>query len=776
MTTRKWSVLFIRKVSSNDNKDKKCGRRLATLVSALILSALVAVPLTHAVGLGEITVSSSLNEPLDATIQVLNAVELDDNQLLVSLASPEAFERGGVTRDFFLNQLQFSLSRDGANQRIINIVTEQPVVSPYLDVLVQLQWPEGRVMREYTLLLDLPIYSQDQSSALQVAPPVSSQSSAAGAAEADLDPLSGDQHRVIVGDTLWNVAKRLRPRGATILQTMDSLYQQNSRAFADGDANRLMEGSVLRLPSTAEIRDQVGGMVALQIGLRPSLTDIAAASVAEQGVEAFDNGNDELVPVVFEPDDGRLELVSALEQSPELGSGVANESLSEAAVPASDGLLQLSSELAIANDEMNKVQRENAELRERMLLLEAQVATMAEMVTQAPKVEVEPTVPAASSDDSHFTAALLSVPVYAWAAVIAIVVLLLVLLVRRSSIRRDAEELDELPVTGYEADSDTSPTKPSDAASLLELEDLELDPDDNLFDETDTDIFDGVEETVSSEIFDMMVEAVAEAEVFLSLGNVSQAIDVLEEARSKNPADASSRLKLMEILFREGRKDELSELYEEILLTEDSAAIDMAAIIAGPQNEAITSLEQDAAELELDDEEDSPEPNDSPELGEIDSPELADSPELTDSPELADLELEEVELEDLDADDLDLDALDIEDFDIDLDDEEQADPQSLTDASVGSESGQFPGSEELDASLADATAETALEEDDFTELDDLDTLDSVDIKLDLAKTYLEMGDPQGAREILEELIEEADKESDDEGRARAEALLNNLPK
>ena len=138
--------------------------------------------------------------------------------------------------------------------------------------------------------------------------------------------------------------------------------------------------------------------------------------------------------------------------------------------------------------------------------------------------------------------------------------------------------------------------------------------------------------------------------------------------------------------------------------------------------------------------------------------------------------MEEVELDDLDADDLDLDALDIEDFDIDLDDEEQADPQPLTEASVGSESGQFPGSEELDASLADAAAETALEEDDFAELDDLDTLDSVDIKLDLAKTYLEMGDPQGAREILEELIEEADKESDDEGRAKAEALLNNLPK
>ena len=120
-------------------------------------------PLPSAVGLGEITVKSALNEPLAATIQIINSSDLQDNQFLVSLASAEAFERAGVSRDFFLSRLQFSIGRDSANQRIVKIITDQPVVEPYLDFLVQLQWPEGRVMRSYTMLLDLPIYREDQS-------------------------------------------------------------------------------------------------------------------------------------------------------------------------------------------------------------------------------------------------------------------------------------------------------------------------------------------------------------------------------------------------------------------------------------------------------------------------------------------------------------------------------------------------------------------------------------------------------------------------------------
>jgi len=315
------------------------------------------------------------------------------------------------------------------------------------------------------------------------------------------------------------------------------------------------------------------------------------------------------------------------------------------------------------------------------------------------------------------------------------------------------------------------------------------------------------------------------------LGNTPQAIQVLEDARAQDPADAASRLKLMEILFREGRKDELSALYEEILLTEDSAAIEMAAIIAGPQGGAVTELEEGADVLEsgselsslegsdieglelgdIDESQldrvdslepitgspesitDSPEPTtnslepitDSPEPI-ADSPEpIADCPELAPNssasegsfeaqhPELEDLGFSDLDLGALELDDLDLDSLDIQDFDIELDDLPQESKKSMgdTDQSAGL---QLPGGEDLDDMLTDFTADSAAASEGageaFSALDDINSLDSADIKLDLANTYIEMGDPEGAREIFEELLGEADEE----GKAKAQSLLDSL--
>ena len=70
------------------------------------------------------------NEPLTADIQILNSTALEDGQILVSLASAEAFERAGISRDFFLSQLQFSVSRDGVGQRVIRVVTQEQLLNP----------------------------------------------------------------------------------------------------------------------------------------------------------------------------------------------------------------------------------------------------------------------------------------------------------------------------------------------------------------------------------------------------------------------------------------------------------------------------------------------------------------------------------------------------------------------------------------------------------------------------------------------------------------------
>ena len=842
MTTWKWSALFMQN-SIQKSKTQLIGNLLARFklvfaVSVLALSALAVMPSAYAVGLGEITVNSSLNEPLSANIQIINSTDLQDNQVLVSLASAEAFEWAGVSRDFFLSRLQFSIGRDSANQRIIKIISDQPVVEPYLDFLVQLQWPEGRVMRSYTLLLDLPIYREDQSAAVDVTPPESSspttQSTVADTGIVDRAALnrvalSGDQHQVILGDTLWNVAERLRPRGATVLQTMDSLYQQNATAFSDGDANRLMKGAVLRLPSLDEIREEAGDMVASQIGLvAPAGQDAAASNNDDIEIiysDEYGSGSDvELTPE--EETDARLQLVSASDDSADAGSSL--DSKSDSGSLAGESVQQLSSELAVANDEVNKFQLENSELRQRLALLEAQVATMAELVEQAQKqadLDRAAIVTVPVKAENNLSARLLAVPAYFWGVLIALILLLLVLIMRRSSSSsRDNQALGDLPMASYENYDSNAPNKATAAATLHELDDLELDPDDDLFDESDTEIFDSIEETVGEDVFDMMVEAVAEAEVYLSLGNTPQAIQVLEDARAQDPADAASRLKLMEILFREGRKDELSALYEEILLTEDSAAIEMAAIIAGPQSGAITGLEVSASDLESGSElssleladieglelgdkpRESPEPveTDLDELGlestelksselessELESSELEsselDSAKLksaeaesadTQHPELEDLGFSDLDLEALELDDLDIDSLDIQDFDIELDDlppeskKASGSVGSGTDESAGL---QLPGGEDLDDILADFAAESAVEDenegDPFSALDDINSLDSADIKLGLAKTYIEMSDPEGAKEILEELIGEADEE----GKAKAQTLLDSL--
>jgi len=169
---------------------------------------------------------------------------------------------------------------------------------------------------------------------------------------------------------------------------------------------------------------------------------------------------------------------------------------------------------------------ENSELRQRLALLEAQVATMAALVEQAQKqADLDRAAIVPVKVESNLSAAtLLAVPAYFWAcADRRLYYSLLVLVILRRSQSSPRKGITEAWIrsarwTSYENYDSGAPNKATAAATLHELDDLELDPDDDLFDESDTEIFDSIEETVNEEVFDMMVEAVAEAEVYLSLG------------------------------------------------------------------------------------------------------------------------------------------------------------------------------------------------------------------------------------------------------------------
>ncbi|MDF9777476.1 type IV pilus assembly protein FimV [Pseudomonas baetica] len=108
-----------------------------------------------ALGLGEITLHSALNQPLRAEIALVDAAGLEEDELLVHLAPADEFSRAGVDRVFFLDNLKFTPVLRG-NRSLIQVTSSKPVSEPFLNFLVQLNQPNGRLLREYTVLIDPP--------------------------------------------------------------------------------------------------------------------------------------------------------------------------------------------------------------------------------------------------------------------------------------------------------------------------------------------------------------------------------------------------------------------------------------------------------------------------------------------------------------------------------------------------------------------------------------------------------------------------------------------
>jgi len=224
----------------------------------LTLAALSVFVSAHAnaLGLGEITLHSSLNQPLDAEIALLQTGDMTSDELIARLASPAAFEQAGVDRFMFLQNLRFTpVIRGGRSY--IKVVSTQPVHEPYLNFLVEVERPNGRMLREYTVLLDPPSYNSARTSVAaslplpdRTAPEPSSRrtSPVRSAPTAPPIPAGEGRYTTVRNDTLWGIASRLGGTGASHRQLMDSLLALNPQAFVNGDPHRLKVGQTLVLP------------------------------------------------------------------------------------------------------------------------------------------------------------------------------------------------------------------------------------------------------------------------------------------------------------------------------------------------------------------------------------------------------------------------------------------------------------------------------------------------------------------------------------------------
>jgi pilus assembly protein FimV len=237
--------------------------RRAVLAPAALVVGLVAGQ-AQALGLGEIELDSALNERLVARIELLDAGSLQPTEILVSLASQADFERIGVERFFYLTDLRFEVV-DAPRGKVVRVTSSQPITEPYLNFIVQAHWPSGRLLREYTLLLDPPSYGETTSAAISApvrdeapanagrvdrsASGPATQSSGTevalrpGPARTRPAPADGEYRMTTRNDTMWRIASEVRPAAdVTIQQTMVALLAKNPEAFIRGNVNLLKAG------------------------------------------------------------------------------------------------------------------------------------------------------------------------------------------------------------------------------------------------------------------------------------------------------------------------------------------------------------------------------------------------------------------------------------------------------------------------------------------------------------------------------------------------------
>ena len=326
-------------------------------IGIIIASGLAFSQLTFAQALGEITLESGLYQPLDASIELLDVAGLDENQLSISMGTEEDFARANIELSPLVAQVQFEVVLNGDTGKI-HLTTSSPVEELFLYFIINATLPNSKLLREYTVLLDLP----DAASEVANVP-------------AD----SSNQYTVNSGDNLFQIAMTTRPTTEVgIEQMMLAIVRTNEDAFVNNNINRILTGRVLRIPTLQEISlvDQATAVIEVnqqnqQLNLEP-LVGVAANTPATRAPQL----QDELSVLTDDQDanagNGDLgATIAALENELMLSE----ENLDRARLEN----LELNSQLASLEQELDILQNIIALEDERIAKLQADLAAAAQL-------------------------------------------------------------------------------------------------------------------------------------------------------------------------------------------------------------------------------------------------------------------------------------------------------------------------------------------------------------------------------------------------------------
>ena len=837
----------------------------------------------YSLGLGDISSDSALNEPLIAEIDLINVGDLENNEVLVSIGSNAEYNLAGVQREFFHSTLQFEVQIEGTNNPRIIVRSQEPLTDPYLNFLVQIRWPQGKLLREYTLLLDLPVFSAQPASQPAATPDNNTARTAREAvAQQDSqqnqqpeqsskpssfsiaprpridsqgsDISSGKVYQVKRGETLWGIADRVASSNGTSLhQAMIALHEENLDSFVNGDINRLKANTQLRIPSSAQMDSRTEGQAARDF---TSLTRNATAAPIESSQTNFRDDINREAPA----QGGRLALSNAGDSDASNGStdngvGSDQDSLAETVAETLSENASLKEQLDAAAIENQELEARIANLQdqvdlleeERELQLESEALAAVQEAVEEPEPVEEPEVAETPAPKPQVT----TKPDTFWdkfkywiiggfglLVVIGLMVAFLVIRGRNSSeveeLYYDDDELDE-ELDVEEPSAAAVADEPAGSAELDESDESDESLDDiDLFGEITDDLDDSADLDSGLDDLEDDIEDSADdiEEEILDIGDLSdteesETISAFDDVDDQTELPSDGEFDDLDEFFASESSDATDVLFGEGDALDDAsmASDDDAELAEQDSSDSESMLEFSAPDEFLDDDslsEDSSVDEGAPEQQRDDE----DALEF----DIGDVNLGDGESEPQEVDTTDLDE---ESVDIDLEDGFGYTEEGITDDLAPEAEAEFEKSIEIHSSEMDEllvpsdaldgleelaesqkAADDALEElpDDLETLDDADSetddsdqdsfldieqeldldedmeadLDDLDLggedfeigdeeeefitKLELAEAYIEMGDVQGAQELLKE-VEEGGSE---EQKATAQSFLEQI--
>jgi pilus assembly protein FimV len=565
------------------NRPRIVSFALKTLTSA-VASAVLMAATANAAGLGKLTVLSSLGQPLRAEIELTAVSAEEANGLVAKLAPADAFRSANIDFNPALTALRFDVEQRNGRQ-VIKVSSSQAINEPFVDMLLELTWTGGRLVREYTFLLDPPDLRATQ--APQVTAPVDVSNRTAPAAASAPAPApaaaqpaparapaaapakaAAEEYTVKRGDNLTRIASQVKPVDVSLDTMLVALYRANPEAFSGKNMNRLKSGQILAVPDSEQIRavggeSEAHGVVVAHAAdfnaYRAKLAGQVAAATPAKEADPTQNVSGKITAKVEEKPNAtntatdKLTLSKGTTAAPQAGkTGVAAEEDKIAKQKQVDEAAARVKELEKNVNDLEKLMALKSKTAAEVKAPAASASASAAASVPAPaadKPKRTPVLPPKRFAEPSLFETLMDNMAYVGLAAVAVLAGALAIMSSRRR-KKFVVPQDEPSILG---DTAMPPPQPLIAEAGGQSVD------------TNNSVFNSNFAPSASQLDTNEVDPVAEADVYIAYGRDAQAEEILKEALRTHPERHAVRLKLLEIYS--ARKDarafetQASELY-----------------------------------------------------------------------------------------------------------------------------------------------------------------------------------------------------------------------